>query len=145
VRQAGEPPPEILPEIPAEERGHSVASVLAHVRELVREEIRGGIRVRFESAVRRRREEDPPAEDDRMGARQRGDEPREASGMEPRETQLVLEAVPEPIRDFGSDARRADTPGPRLKSLSAVRGANAADYDPKSERRSEAICFSSTL
>jgi hypothetical protein len=109
VRQSGEPPTEVLPEISAEERGHSVAAVLAHVSELVREEIRGGIRVRFESAVRRRREEDPPAEDDRMGPRERRDEPREASGVEPRETQLVLEAVREPICDFGSDARGART------------------------------------
>lgn len=125
--QSGEPPSDVLPEISAEERGHSVVSVLAHVGELVCEEIRGGVRVRFERAVRRRREEDLPAEDDRMRARQRREEPREAPRVEPRETQLVLEAVLEPIRDFRRDARGART------------------YDPKSERRSEAICFSSTL
>jgi hypothetical protein len=109
VREPGEPPPEVLPEIAAEERGHSVAAVLPDVGELVREEFRRGIRVPFESAVRRRREEDSPAEDDCMGVCERREQPREASGVDPRATQLHIEAVPELIRDFRRDARGART------------------------------------
>lgn len=99
--------------------------VLTNVRELVREESpRGGVAA-LDRLPRVRREKDPPPERNRVRSGHGRQDPGEPSGVEARAPKLAVEFGEETLRDRGRDR-------------------NARQL-PKSERRSEAICFSSTL
>ena len=102
MRGASESRPQVLAYIAAEERGHPVAAVLANVGELVREELdRSAGRDR---ALRGNRKKDASAEDDRVGAGERSQDPGKPPAMKPRPPDLGGKAAPEALRQIRRDA-----------------------------------------
>jgi hypothetical protein len=122
---AGEARPQVFADVASEERRHTVSPVLANVGELVREEPPGVGSVPFDCLACVRREENPAPEDDRVRSGDRRQEPGDAPRVKSRAPDLALEFTDKVLRERGRnrDARQL----------------------PKSGRRSEAICFNSTL
>lgn len=93
--EAAEPAAQVLTHVAAEERRGPKAPVLGDVRELVGEEP-GRVSGRVLHARRRRpRKEDAPAEDDRAHPRQRSQEFREPTAVEPGPAELGGKPGPE--------------------------------------------------
>lgn len=97
MRRAGDPGPQIFPDVAAEESGHPVAAVLPYVRELVRQK-----RGRFggavgDCAVGGHSEEDASPEDDRVRAGDRRQDACEATAVKSGAEELVLERGEEAV------------------------------------------------
>ena len=122
---AGEARPQVFPDVASEERRHTVSPVLANVGELVREEPPAGGSVPFDRFACVRREENPTPEDDRVRSGECRQEPGEASRVQSRAPHFELEFTEKALRERG---RNRET-----RQL------------PKTGRRSDAICFKSTL
>ena len=122
---AGEARPQVFADVASEERRHAVSPVLANVGELVREQPSAGGSVLFDRLAGMRSEENPAPEDDRVRPGKCRQEAGEASRVQSRAPDLELEITRETLGERGRnrDARQL----------------------PKSGRRSDAICFNSTL
>lgn len=122
---AGEARPQVFTDVASEERRHAVSPVLANVGELVREQPLAGGSVLFDRVAGMRSEENPAPEDDRVRSGKCRQEAGEESCMQSRAPDLELEFTERALRERGWNR-------------------NARQL-PKSGRRSDAICFNSTL
>ena len=124
VRSAREPAPQVFPDVASQKDRRARAPVLADVRQLVGEKRHGLGRVRGDERRRLCREVDPPPEDDRVGARDRGQEAGEKSSMEPGAAELAGEVGAQASRQGGRDpgSQQATI---RRGSFGATRSASA--------------------
>lgn len=141
MRRAREPGGQIFPDISTEESRHSIAAVLPDVRELVRQQSGRGRGAGGDSAIAGRSEKHATPEDDRVRSGDGRQETREAAPVKPGAEELVLERGEKAVGDFRRDAHSGDSVMRGLRFARRTPGT----YDPKSDRRSEAICFNSTV
>ena len=123
---AAGPPSQVLTQVPSEKRGGAQPAVLPDVRELVRQEWRGLRPCRKDALLRSSGEKDAAAEDDRVGAGERRQDPREPSAMKACPRDLGGETAPKALRQLGRDPV-------------------SQGYEPARLFRSDTICFRSTL
>lgn len=124
VRGPREPRRQVLSDVAAEESGHPVSAVLAHVGELVSEEsgcCGGAARDR---AFGGRPEEDASPEDDRVRAGERRQDACEATAVKSGAEELVLERREEAVGE-GNRKRSARQPKTRRAIGEATRSASA--------------------
>lgn len=98
MSRSREPASQVLSDVPSEKDGRAGAAVLPHVRQLVGEKARAIECIRKDERRRPGGEEHPPAEDDRIGARQGRQDPCEKTSVEPGANELACESGAQTLR-----------------------------------------------